>query len=124
MSTIKQSYENAQLSLDVYEEAESIKIRLLGKSILRDPTVFILPILQQTVEDAKKKNKRTIIDFTDLKYMNSSTLTPIIKILERIRIESGKVTLKYKKSLKWQDVSFSALIIFQTKDRRIEIIGE
>lgn len=123
MSTKKQSFANAQLQLEITEDENRIAIRLLGKSILRNPTEFILPILQNTVSEANQQKKRTVIDFTDLKYMNSSTLTPIIKILEKTRVEEGEITLLYRKNLKWQDISFSALVIFQTEDKRIEIKG-
>jgi hypothetical protein len=64
-----------------------------------------------------------MLDFRGLSYMNSSTLTPIIKILERARVGDGRVTIAYSRSQKWQEVSFSALVIFQTKDGRIEIRG-
>jgi len=123
MNTVNKSFDNAQLHIDLSEDEASIIIHLLGKSILRDPNEFIMPILQDVIKVANDKNKRVIIDFTDLIYMNSSTLTPIIKILERIRLGEGKITLLYKKSLKWQDISFSALVIFQTNDKRIEIKG-
>lgn len=123
MSTIKKSFVNSQLRLERSEDEHSIFIRLFGKSILRDPNEFIMPILQETVTVANTQKKRIIIDFTDLVYMNSSTLTPIIKILESIRIGDGKITVLYKKSLKWQDISFSALVIFQTSDKRIEVKG-
>jgi len=33
------------------------------------------------------------------------------------------VTVYYNKSLHWQDLSFSALEIFITKDQRVEIKG-
>jgi hypothetical protein len=55
--------------------------------------------------------------------MNSSTITPIIKILERAKKGKMNVTIQYDKLLKWQDLSFSALKIFQTKDKRVEIKG-
>jgi hypothetical protein len=123
MSAINKSFVNAQLRMELSEDEKSVIIRLLGKSILRDPNEFIMPVLQETVTEANALKKRIIIDFTELVYMNSSTLTPIIKILEKIRIGDGKISLVYKKSLKWQDISFSALVIFQTNDKRIEIKG-
>jgi hypothetical protein len=55
--------------------------------------------------------------------MNSSTITPIIKTLERAKRGKTRVTVTYLKSLKWQDVIFSALEIFRTKDGRVEIKG-
>lgn len=123
MSTIIKSFENAQFQVEKSEDDHDLILRLLGKSILRDPNEFLMPILLETVTEANNKKKRVLIDFTDLVYMNSSTLTPIIKILERIMINDGHIMLLYKKSLKWQDISFSALVIFQTKDKRIEIKG-
>lgn len=123
MSPINESFVNAQLKLERSEDGESFTLRLLGKSILRNPNEFIMPILLETITKAAEQKKRTIIDFSDLVYMNSSTLTPFIKILEKMRVGEGKVTLQYKKALKWQDISFSALIIFQTNDNRIEIKG-
>jgi hypothetical protein len=50
-------------------------------------------------------------------------MTPVIKVLEQARVGDGMVTVMYSKTLKWQDISFSALVIFQTPDGRIEIQG-
>ncbi len=123
MSSTNETFTNAQLQLERSEEGNSIILRLLGKSILRNPNEFIMPVLLETVTKAAEQKKRLIIDFSDLVYMNSSTLSPFIKILEKIRIGDGEITLLYKKALKWQDISFSALVIFQTNDKRIEIKG-
>ena len=62
------------------------------------------------------------MDFTQFEYMNSSTVTPIVKQLERARKENRKVTITYKKGLKWQDLSFAALKVFNIPGL-IEIIG-
>jgi hypothetical protein len=117
------SFAKEQLHVDVTERAEEITVAFTGKSILRDPNDFVLPILLQTLSEANAGKKRMMLDFRGLSYMNSSTLTPIIKILERARVGDGRVTIAYSKSQKWQEVSFSALVIFQTKDGRIEIRG-
>jgi hypothetical protein len=118
-----ESFNNSQLQIERAEEEQAVILRLLGKSILRNPNEFIMPILQETIIRAADRKKRTVIDFTDLVYMNSSTLTPFIKVLEKMRVGEGEITLIYKKTLKWQDISFSALTIFQTNDNRIEIKG-
>ena len=64
-----------------------------------------------------------IFNNRDIEYMNSSTITPIIKILERAKRSKVGVTVEYLAQLKWQDLIFSALEIFQTKDQRILIHG-
>ena len=55
--------------------------------------------------------------------MNSSTITPLIKILERAKRGTSHVTVLYDKSLHWQDLTFSALEIFKTDDKRVDIKG-
>ena len=118
-----QTFTNNQLTIDVADDEQMVKVHFLGKSILRDPNEFVMPILLRTLGDAIASRKRVVMDFRDLAYMNSSTLTPVIKILERARVGEGQITISYRKSLKWQDISFSALVIFQTPDGRIVIEG-
>ncbi len=118
-----QSYINDQLRITSTEGEDEVTVRFHGKSILRDPNEFVMPILLKTMSQAQASKKRVVLDFRDLSYMNSSTVTPVIKILEQARIGDGKITLTYNRSLKWQHISFSALLIFQTNDHRIEIVG-
>ena len=118
-----ESYTNAQLQVELIQHKDSITVRFLGKSILRDPSEFVMPILVRSLDQATSDDRRLVMDFQDLAYMNSSTLTPVIKILERARVGSGSVTAVYRRSLKWQEMSFAALRIFETRDGRIEIQG-
>lgn len=120
---MNQTFTSEHLQLEAAEDDRIIKIRFLGKSILRDPSDFVMPVLIRKLDEAIAADKRLVLDFCELLYMNSSTLAPIIKILERARMGNGKITISYKKSLKWQDISFSALVIFQTTDYRIEVLG-
>jgi hypothetical protein len=118
-----QTYTNDQLRLEVSQESGSISVRFHGKSMLRDPNDFLMPILLRMLAEANAEKKRILLDFRTLTYMNSSTLTPVIKLLEQARVGDGMVTVIYRKALKWQDLSFSALVIFRTPDGRIEIQG-
>jgi len=119
-----QSFVNDRLRIEYEDGAESRTVRFLGKSFLKDPNDFVLPILTKVLQESVEAKKRIVIDFRELAYMNSSTITPVIKVLEKARVGVGEITVIYRKSLKWQEISFSALIIFQTTDRRIEIVGE
>lgn len=122
MSAVK-TYDYQQLHLEVITDEQAITVKFFGKSILRDPNEFVMPILLGILSEANESKSRVVLDFQKLDYMNSSTLTPVIKVMERARVGDGKMTLVYKQSLRWQDISFSALVIFQTKDQRIEIRG-
>jgi hypothetical protein len=118
-----ESFASNLLKIDVEENEESINIKWTGKSIHRKPGQFITPILVDVLKKSTDLKKRIVLDFRKLDYMNSSTITPVIKILERAKRGKVQVTVLYEKSLKWQDLTFSALKIFQTKDQRVEIKG-
>lgn len=119
----KESYVSNLLKLEVQENRDSITTHWIGKSIDRNPGQFLNPILVKLINTGNEVNKRIVLDFRKLDYMNSSTITPIIKILDRAKRGKLQVTIQYNKLLKWQDLSFSALKIFQTKDKRVEIRG-
>jgi len=116
-------FTNNFLTIQVVEHKDTIDVRWEGKSVDREPSKFISPILVKVLEMASDLNKRIIMDFQSMAYMNSSTITPIIKILERAKKGMTKITIFYQKSLKWQELNFSALKIFKTKDNRLEIKG-
>jgi hypothetical protein len=116
-------FEDNLLQIELNENINSISMIWTGKSTHRKPSEFIAPILAETIKKSNATKKRIVLDFRRLDYMNSSTITPIIKVLERAKRGAIQITLLYNKSLKWQDLSFSALEIFQTKDSKVEIKG-
>jgi len=118
-----ETYTQHLLTIEVTEDDDTISAIWKGKSIDREPGKFITPILTRMIKSSSKTDKRVTLNFHELAYMNSSTITPVIKILERAKRGSTRVTVFYDKSLKWQDLIFSALTIFKTKDNRVEIRG-
>jgi len=112
------------LTLEKIVGDTSITIRFIGKSNERNPSKFISPILSDVLHQSDSGNKEIVLDFKELEYMNSSTITPILKILDKATREKYyRITIAYRQSLKWQDLSFSALKIFELKDNKIKIIG-
>ena len=122
MGEIK-TFTNNSLEIKVSENEDSIKLSWSGKSIDREPGKFISPILLDMIKRSTDGEKRVVLDFCGLSYMNSSTITPIIKVLERAKKGKNKITVMYEKTLRWQEVNFSALRIFETADLRVEIKG-
>jgi hypothetical protein len=118
-----EKYTNKYLSIEVIEHETTIDVKWEGKSIDREPSKFISPILVKVLEMASALNKRITMDFQSLSYMNSSTITPIIKILDRAQKGMTKITITYQKALKWQELNFTALEVFRTEDNRLEIEG-
>ena len=117
------TFTNNFLQIKMTEDEDSIRLAWSGKSVDREPGKFISPILLEMIKRSADAEKRVILDFCKLTYMNSSTITPIIKVLERAKKGKNKITVMYEKTLRWQEVNFSALRIFETADRRVEIKG-
>ena len=61
------------------------------------------------------------MDFRTLEYLNSSTITPVIRVLEMAKRGTVSLSIIYDASLKWQALSFSALYLFQSLDGRVVV---
>ena len=109
------------LRIEVCDRDQGIEVKWLGKSIQREPGRFLTPLLGQVIDASHESNKPIVLDFRGLGFMNSSTITPVIKVLDRAKKGAVKLTLLYDKSSNWQDLNFSALRIFETEDRRVEV---
>ena len=118
-----ETFTNGPLTLEVDDTAAAVEVRWLGKSTAREPGQFLVPVLTQALERSQTSRRRLDLDFRKTEYLNSSSITPIIRLLEAAKRETGQVRVIYNKSLKWQVLSFTALQIFQTDDHRIEIQG-
>ena len=118
------TYKNDLLILEVIEDDDTIQVAWKGRSIERNPGEFITPLLVRIVKKSSDSAKRLVLDFTEIEYMNSSTITPIVKVLERARRGSTRLTVFYDTSLKWQELIFDALKIFATKNYRVVVTGK
>lgn len=117
---MSESFQHGDLKLEVRDTT----VTLTGRSTARDPGTFLGPILTNLFKQASAAGKTAVLDFRKLEYMNSSTITPVIRLLHEAKKNGGKVLITYDGKSRWQDLSFSALTIFATEDKRIEIRGE
>ena len=118
-----QTFRQNTLTLELRDDPAEVRVTWLGRSTSREPAEFIVPVLSRAVELGRLANKPVVLDFQPMSYMNSSTITPVIRLLGRALRTVNTVRVLYKKELKWQELSFTALEVFQTPDHRIEICG-
>lgn len=118
-----QTFQQNALTLELHDDDAEVRVTWLGRSTSREPAEFIVPVLSRAVELGRAQNKPLVLDFQAMAYMNSSTITPIIRLLGRALRTINTVRVVYRKELKWQELSFTALEVFQTADQRIEIRG-
>lgn len=109
MSAIE-THQDGRLTLEISFEPSQVTVKWLGESKEREPIKFISPVFEHIY--SKDSKNPIVMDFTKLEYMNSSTVTPIVKQIEHAKRENRKITIYYKKGLKWQELSFSALRVF------------
>jgi hypothetical protein len=118
-----ESYTSQNLTLLVSEETTTINVVWQGRSTARNPAEFLVPILSRVLDRATELKRPLILDFRSLEYFNSSTITPIVRLIEETKRRGGTMLISYDKKLRWQELSFSALQVFHTGDQRIRISG-
>jgi hypothetical protein len=116
----KEIHEDGKLKLEIIFDSQLIMVRWFGESKEREPIKFINPVFDKIY--VKDSHSPLILDFTNLEYMNSSTVTPIVKQIERAKKQGRKLEIRYKKGLKWQELSFAALRVFVVPNQ-IEVNG-
>lgn len=75
----KETFVGNLLKIELEEKKDAININWSGKSVDREPGKFITPILVNAIRRSSSLNKKIILDFRELAYMNSSSITPVIK---------------------------------------------
>ena len=111
------------LTIEIYDN-DAIKILWKGRSTERDPSTFIVPILFNSLVRGEETKKQIIMDFSEMEFMNSSSFSPIAKMLERAKQTKLDVSVLYNRAKKWQELSFTALQVFATEDNNISVTGK
>jgi hypothetical protein len=112
-----------ELTVEAHPGSGELRLVWGGRSADREPGTFLLPLLAQALEACRHSGQRLTLDFSPLEYMNSSTFTPIVKIINEARRAGVGIALEYSQAKKWQALSFSALRTFETPDGRIAVLG-
>jgi len=101
-------HEHDELTIDARLEEGQLVVRWLGRSEARDPSRALEPIfdkLQQELESAS----RVEFDFRSLEYMNSSSIRPILKLVQVASSRAEGVRVLYDGTKNWQRLSFVAI---------------
>ena len=109
------------LSIEVTETEGEIRLHWRGRSNDREPGRFLMPILTEALQRSDRGKRTVILDLADIEYMNSSTFSPLVKLLDEANRRQIPVRVVYNEKQKWQALSFSALKAFETPDGKIAI---
>ena len=111
--------ENLEIVLNL---GSTNKITWNGISDNRDPFKLLNTYFNDIMKDLSGKELE--IDFLNLKYMNSSTVTPIIQLIKDLNNQGISTTVFYDKNSNWQLASFKALETISTTLTHIKIVGK
>lgn len=108
------------LRIEITESDEELRLDWCGKSNDRHPERLLGPLMVQVLQRCED-GRALVLDFHAMEYMNSSTFTPVVKMLEQACRGVQRVRLEYSAARKWQALSFSALKSFETSDGRVSV---
>jgi hypothetical protein len=118
---MRETLTNDALSIELLETEAEVRLEWRGRSSDRQPDVFLVPVFQRALERGEDGRRTVVMDFAAMEYMNSSTFTPLVKLLEQAARGAHRVRLEYSQARRWQTLSFSALKAFETTDGRVSI---
>jgi anti-anti-sigma factor len=78
-----------------------------GECDFRNPAETLGPVLESVADTISER--RIIVDFRDLSFMNSSAVTPILVFLKGIVARGCQVHLIYNSQISWQRSTASAM---------------
>jgi len=105
--------ENGFLTLNLEESEDTVLVRWSGRSTSLYPYDFLKPIFN----DVLAFNKKIVMNFVKVDLVTSSTLTPLVELLEIIKNGDWQIELQFDSGIEWQELTFSALAVFSQCDR-------
>jgi hypothetical protein len=111
------------LTIDVAGGGSGNPIRCtwLGKSADRNPSTVLAPYFDRLIAEANTARSSIEMHFEKLDHFNSSTITVLIRVIQRARNTGVPVIMIYDQALKWQRLSFDALRVFEKDDSLFKI---
>lgn len=123
MGEVVRRYSEGELTLEIEEPRGELRVVWRGKSADREPGRFLVPVFGELLDEARTTGAVLVHDFSALEYVNSSTFTPVVKMIDEARKKGVAIRLEYSLARKWQALSFSALRTFETPDGRVSVVG-
>ena len=106
----------------ILEEGEPNVMKWRGTSEEASPDAFLIPYFTEILESLK--GKKLQVRFSELKYMNSSTVPPIVQFIGMLNAAGIHTKITYDSSSNWQLTSFKALENVVKAMNFIEVDGE
>ena len=120
MSSTSQRFESGSLVISVVRTDSATTIAWTGESDSRNPGEFLNPLVAKLAKDLTGLN--VIIDFSELTYMNSATVAPLIMCIKSLDGTASSVLVTFSDQ-DWQRTHVQCVrtISRQLKKVKIEV---
>ena len=120
MSSMTQRFESGSLVLSVMRTAATTTIAWTGESDSRNPGEFLNPLVAKLAKDLTGLS--VVIDFSELTYMNSATVAPLIMCIKSLDGTANSVLVVFSDQ-DWQRTHVQCVrtISRQLKKVKIEV---
>ncbi len=116
-----------ELEIEVREEAvekqRSLVLVWSGSIHAADPAEYLDQYFDLLLEDLESDALSLVCDFSNLDYMNSASIPPLIHLLRECADREIKCEFRYDSSRKVQTASFRALDVIAKKSKFTNVRG-
>lgn len=109
--------------IEVVQEGDMIELFWKGTLGAPDPDEFLDPYFDKLIETARTNKMSVRCNFTNLDYMNSASIPPLIQLLRRMAENEIRGEYAYNAGRKVQAASFRALDVIARKSEYTTVIG-
>ena len=121
MTASMEDYERDGLSIRVRQAMHSAVVEWRGVSDARDPATFLTPYLNRLLP--KLPDASVVIDFTRLEYMNSATVSPIIRFIRDLDDTAEDVLVQFSDA-DWQLTHLRCMKAIARTLKRVRVEGK
>ncbi|HEX8792790.1 MAG TPA: hypothetical protein VF765_17715 [Polyangiaceae bacterium] len=99
----------------------ALVLKWRGKSTDRMASKLLGPFLGAALDRARTLGVPLEMHFEELDYLNSSTVTALIQLVQDARNKSVRLAIVFDSRVRWQRLTFDALKVFVTGDGAFEL---
>lgn len=93
MSGLEQRYDRGNLSIVVSRDGDAGTVTWTGSSDSRDPSELLGPLIRQITQELH--GQRVVLDFSQVEYMNSGSLAPMIDLIRELDEVSPQLVVRF-----------------------------
>lgn len=109
------------LTVEVDDAADAVRLGWRGKSNARNPAQVLAPLFAEVLPRAGERGVPLEMHFEKLEHFNSSTIAAVIQLIHQSRAKGVKLVLVFDPTVKWQKLSFESLRILGKADGLLEL---